>query len=453
MRVAVIGAGIIGVTTAYELGADGHEVTVFDRCGGVAAQGSFANAGFVSPGYTTPWASPALRAAVLRQMWNRHKAVRWRASFDLAQWRWIARWWRACHASAYTPHRQALLALARASQARLRELTREFALDYERTQGVLVLFRSESEVAAARANLDLLRELEVNVVPLSPEQCLALEPDLNPQQPLAAGLHLPDDETGNCRQFAHLLRDVAEARFGVEFRFAADVTRIDLAPRRPTLRVEQLALTTGFAASHVMANGARDAMSRRAQAAARYLAPVNDEAFDAVVLCVGAGSAPLLRSVGVRLPLLPVYGYSATFGLRVAQHGPRSGLMDERYKVAITRVGSRVRVAGSAELGGDGDDMQSPALDTLYKVLRDWFPGAAHLARAQLWKGARPMLADGPPVIGPGPRPGVWLNLGHGSSGWSLACGSARLLADQITGRASALDAKPFGAERYMRLR
>jgi D-amino-acid dehydrogenase len=166
--------------------------------------------------------------------------------------------------------------------------------------------------------------------------------------------------------------------------------------------------------------------------------------FDAVVLCAGLASASLLRPLGIRIPLAAVYGYSLSAPLREPLNAPRSALMDERYKVAISRLGNRVRVAGSAEIGGRPDKKSAAAIQTLYKVLQDWFPGAAHTSNTtthvQEWKGVRPMLPDGPPILGASGLPGLWLNLGHGSSGWALSCGSARAVADLVAGQAPEID-------------
>ncbi|MDB5825808.1 MAG: D-amino-acid dehydrogenase, partial [Variovorax sp.] len=173
--------------------------------------------------------------------------------------------------------------------------------------------------------------------------------------------------------------------------------------------------------------------------------------FDAVIVCAGLASARLLRPLGLRIPLAPVYGHSISANIREPLNAPQSAVMDERYKVAISRLGQRVRVAGSAELGGSLDTMNPAALQTLYKVLQDWFPGAATLqAGVQQWKGARPMLPDGPPVLGASGVAGVWLNLGHGSSGWALSCGSARVLADLVGGRRPEIDLEGLGVERLM---
>lgn len=415
MRVAVIGAGIVGVTSAYELAADGHEVTVFERRAGVASESSFANAGVVAPGYVTPWAAPGMPGKVLRQMFGRHAAVRLHAGGALRQLPWLWRWWRACRPEVHQANRSAMLALARFSQARLQALARDLNLDYERRQGYMVLLRGAAELKMARTGLKLLAELGVPFELLDADKARAHEPGLNPATPLRAAILLPQDEVGNCRQFAHLLRGKAQS-LGVAFRFDHEVLRVE-AGAQPLVRTS-----------------------------------AGDHAFDAVVLASGVHSNGLLAPLGLKLPLVPVYGYSVTAPLRhLEAHpdlGPRAALMDEKFKVAISRLGQRVRVAGSAEIGGSAERFHEGAMATLYRVLDDWFPGATHAAQAQRWKGARPMLPDGPPVIGASGVAGVWLNLGHGSSGWALSCGSARVLADLLGGRSAPLDATRLGVQR-----
>jgi D-amino-acid dehydrogenase len=177
--------------------------------------------------------------------------------------------------------------------------------------------------------------------------------------------------------------------------------------------------------------------------------------FDAVIICSGVDSAALLRPLGIDIPLAPVYGYSVSAAIRDPLNAPRSAVMDERYKVVITRLGQRVRVAGSAEIGGLPERKRASSLQTLYKVLHDWFPGAAALAGTrsgvQEWKGARPMLPDGPPLLGACGVPGVWINLGHGSTGWTMSCGSARVVADLMSGRTPEIDVQGLGIERLQR--
>ncbi len=425
MRVAVIGAGIVGVTTAYELAADGHQVTVLERHASVAEETSFANAGVVAPGYVTPWAAPGMPAKVFRHLFSRHSPLRWARPMASGQMSWMWRWWRACSATQFHANRQRMHRLARYSQQRLRSLAHELHLDYEQASGYTVLLRTPQDLKLARPGLRLLAELGVNFRLIDAAKARAIEPGLNLATPLHAAVHLHDDELGNCRQFAHLLRAHAQ-RLGADFRFQRQV--LDITPgARPSLRHQGLDPTQ---------------------------AP-QDDTFDAVVVCAALGASRLLSPLGCRLPLMAVHGYSITAPLRsIEGHpeaGPKSGVMDEAHKVAISRLGARVRVAGIAELGGRLELHSDAALATLYKVLGDWFPGCAQLTQVQAWKGARPMLPDGPPVLGASGAAGVWLNLGHGSSGWALSCGSARAVADLLAGRAPAVDTEGLGLERLRR--
>jgi D-amino-acid dehydrogenase len=444
MRVAVIGAGIVGVTTAYELAADGHEVAVFEHRGSVAAETSFANAGVVAPGYVTPWAAPGMPAKVLRYLLSRHAPVRLRPTLNPATLGWLWQWWRACRLETWQANRRQMQGLAFYSRQRLRELTRVLKLEYERGDGYLVLLREPKDLALAKPGLALLTELNMRFHLVDAAHCRQIEPGLNADTPLHAGIHLPDDEVGNCRQFAHLLRTEAQ-KLGAQFRFHTTVQRI-VPGATPQLVHAYAPPAESTQFQHGPQTPADDPPTEPLP-----FEP-STEAFDAIVVCAAMGAPPLLRPLGLKLPLQAVHGYSITAPLREHRthpdHGPRSGLMDERYKVAISRLGARVRVAGSAEIGGTLTDPHGRALDTLYKVLHDWFPGSASLAQAQRWKGARPMLPDGPPVIGRCGIDGVWLNLGHGSSGWALACGSARVLADQLAGKAPALDTSGLDVDR-----
>ena len=419
MRVAVIGAGIVGVTTAYELAALGHEVTVFERRASVAAETSFANAGVVAPGYVTPWAAPGMPWKVLSHLLDSDAPVRFGGPGGLgalAQLPWIWRWLRACRPRVHVANRTAMQTLARFSRERMLELTQLLRLEYEQASGYMVLLRTERELKGSQRGLELLRELGVAHAVVDADRCRQIEPALNPEARLHAAIHLPQDGVGNCRHFAHLLKAEAQ-RLGARFRFDTDVRTLSPGVR-PTLRTAQ-----------------------------------DEEArFDAVAVCAGVQANALLRQVGLKLPLAAVYGYSVTAPVRhvdgQAALGPRAALMDERYKVAISRLGQRIRVAGSAELGGRIDTMNPAVLRTLYRVLDEWFPGSAVTRESQPWKGARPMLPDGPPVLGDSGALGIWLNLGHGSSGWALACGSARVLAERISGRDAPIDTSRLGLQR-----
>ncbi len=424
MNVAVIGAGIVGVATAYELAAEGHQVTVLERRSSVAAEASFANAGVIAPGYVTPWAAPGMPSKVLREMWDRDAAVRLEWPGALHHFGWMWRWWQACQPAVWASNRQAMQRLANFSRDRLLELTRKLHLEYDQMPGYVVLLRGAAEAKSAQGALALLKQMTVPHELIDANRCRQLEPGLDPRTMLQAAIHLPQDGVGNCRQFAHLLK--AEAQLlGVRFRFDTPIESV--VPGR--------------------LGGARPEL--------RFAAPAAAESVDAVVICAGVQSNALLRDVGLKLPLAPVWGYSVTAPLRhidgLPDPGPRAAVMDERYKVAITRLGQRIRVAGGAELGGRAARMDPDAIRTLYRVLDDWFPGAAMTRETQNWKGARPMLPDGPPVLGESGAPGVWLNLGHGASGWALACGSARVLAERISGRESPIDLSGLTLDRLRR--
>ncbi len=408
MRVAVIGAGIVGVTTAYELALQGAQVTVYERRGSVAAEASFAHAGVVSPGVVVPWAAPGMAWKVMLQLFNPHAPVRLGGLNALYQLPWMWRWWRACRRPLHNANRAAMQRLASFSRSRLLELTRTLQLDYEQTPGCLVLLRGERELHNALGGLALLREWGVAHDVVDAARARIFEPGLNPQAALHAAIHLPQDGVGNCRQFAHLIKAEAQ-RLGARFHFDTAV--------------------------HAVQPGSQPRVQTTAGSVSEH---------EAVVLCAGVEAKTLLRGLKLRLPLAPIHGYSVTAPLRHADGAfapaPRAAVMDERYQVAISRLGQRVRVAGSIEVGGRLDHLAQPPLRTLYKVLDDWFPGAALSRVAQHWKGARPMLPDGPPVLGASGAAGVWLNLGHGAAGWAMACGSARVLAECVAGRAPPLD-------------
>jgi D-amino-acid dehydrogenase len=420
MRIAIVGAGIIGVTTAYELAQDGHEVTVFERHGAAALETSFANAGVVAPGYVTPWAAPGMPGKVARYLFRRHAPVRLAWPLGLRELRWIAAWRDACQLETYMANRARLQRLAFYSRGRLHELSEGLQFEWDHSVGYLVLLRSERDRKLAQPGMQLLRDAGVKFREIGCDEARIIEPALNPDTRFSGAIHLPQDEVGNCRQFALLLKTEAQ-NLGARFEFNTVVDALD--------RADPALLRVRMAGQ-----------------------PAQALRFDAVVVCAGMEAAALLRPLGLKIPLVAVHGYSISAPIREPLNAPRSGLMDERYKVAISRLGNRVRVAGSAEIGGRPDHKRASSIQTLYKVLHDWFPGAAQLANTgaavQEWKGARPMLPDGPPLLGATGIPGVWINLGHGSSGWALSCGSARVVADLMAARTPEIDIEGLGVER-----
>ena len=419
MRIAVIGAGIIGITSAYELAVSGHQVTVFERRSAAAEEGSFANAGVIAPAYVTPWAAPGMPWKVTSQLFSQHAPLRLSLPLTFSEIGWAWKWMRACKPETYNLNRARMLRLAFYSRDRLHEISQQHSFEYDSSLGYSVLLRSEKDMRQIELSLQVLRDAQVPFEQLNATQMRIKEPALNPDTHLEGGIYLPNDEVANCRQFAMMLKNKAQ-EMGVKFEFSTSVNSISSG--KPV---------------NVFINGEN--------------AP---RVFDQMVLCAGVDSARLLRPLGMKMPLAAVYGYSVSASIREPLNAPVSALMDEHYKVAISRLGKRVRVAGSAELGGSVDKRRATSLRTLYKVLHDWFPGAvAHLSgntSVQEWKGARPMLPDGPPVVGASGLTGLWLNLGHGAGGWTLSCGSARALADMIDSRETAIDMDGLGVSRLL---
>ena len=424
MKVIVIGAGVVGVSTALALAEVGCEVTVVERNSGVAQETSYGNAGMVAPAYVTPWAAPGMPTRIVSMLLARDTPVRFHPAMDAALWRWIARWLVECRAARYKRNKARMQRLAFYSRDCLAELRTGHGLSYERTEGLLQLMRTERDARMAAGTIAFLKEAGVTHHVLTPEQCRLREPGLSDLE-FAGGLYLPDGETGNCPLFTRQIRNLCEER-GVRFEFGTHALRV-----------------------FPEANGVRVRLRRDRGDDERD----SDRAADAVVIASGIDSAPLLRRIGIRLPLYPVKGYSATVAIRESTYAPLASLMDETYKVAIVRMGNRIRIAGTAELGDRRLTLETRtaerALATLIKVARDWFPGAANYASATWWVGARPMLPDGPPVLGASRHPRVFVNLGHGSTGWAMAAGSARIVADVVVGREPEIDLDGLTLARY----
>lgn len=414
MHVVVIGAGIIGVSTAYALRQRGLEVTVLERNAGVAQEASFANAGVIAPSYVAPWAQPGMPKKLLAQLFKRNSAVVFRPTRERALWRWLLQWYRECELERFVRNKARMQRLANYSRDQLHEVAARHAIDYEQARGYLQLFRTPDELERQAPAHQVLQDLGLSFRQLTDVECRQLEPALTEATPLAGGVYLPDDESGNCAYFARKLKEVCEGD-GVEFRFGAPVTG--------------LATGSGRIDSVLTADGPLQA--------------------DAYVLAAGCDSAKLLAGTGIDVPLYPVKGYSATVQITRHEHAPLLSVMDEAYKVAVTRLGMRLRIAGTAEIGSRVLTLRNASLRTLIKVAQDWFPAAASWSSAQYWVGARPMLPDGPPLLGATPLSNLYLNVGHGSTGWAMACGSAQVLADVISGHAPAIDLDGLTLARY----
>lgn len=412
-QIAVIGGGVVGVCTAYFLAAAGHDVVVVERHQNVAQEASFANGGIVAPGYATPWASPGMPRKILSYLFRSEAPVSFRLAMDRGTRRWVKRWLAECELDRYRINKMRMQRVAFYSRDILRQLREYYELDYEQTQGVLQLFRTEKDMRMAEPAIVLLAENEVPHQMLDAEGARAIEPALSTHTALAGALYLPQDEAGNCPLFAKRLKHIAIS-MGVRFHFASAVRAIEPESRGVALRIDD----QRFAA-------------------------------DAVVVAAGIDSVQLLKPLGIDVPLYPVRGYSATALIRNFDQAPHAALMDESYKVAITRLGSRIRVAGTAEIGANTTELNERALRTLIKVGSDWFPDAANYVKANFWSGARPMLPDGPPLLGATPVRNVYLNIGHGSTGWAMAAGSGKIVADIVSGHAPEIDMDGLTLARY----
>ena len=404
MQIAIVGAGIVGVATAYELAADGHQVTLFEQRGAAAEESSFGSAGLLAPALLVPWAAPG--------MGGRLRLVR---GGGMAGLLWRRRWSRAGRSPGQPALLGALERLGRFSLARTRELAQRLDVNLETSRGTLVLLRRTEDLEQLQPALQILRDAGETLHEVDAGTARLIEPGLATDTPLAGALHTPDGEAGNCRLFAQILRHAAQ-QLGAQYVFGAHVE----------------ALNSSNASVQITGESA----PRR---------------FDAVVLCAGLASAALLRPLGLRLPMAAVHGYTISAPLREDTHAPQGSVIDPQHQLTITRQGQRVRVSGGAELGHGDGAQHAPTLQTLYLALSGWFPGGALTSspQVQVWRGARPTLPDGAPIIGPGGRNGLWINAGHGACGWAQACGSARALADLIAGRTPAIDLQPFAAGRF----
>jgi D-amino-acid dehydrogenase len=407
---------VIGVTTAHYLAVDGHEVTVVDRQSGPGLETSFANAGNVCPSYATPWAAPGMRWKAAKWLLERDAplAVHWRADAILA--RWAVAWLANCSRPRFERNKRRMQRLSHYSIACLRALRASLDLRYdETTRGILQLLRTERELAAVVDHTRILAAAGIPHKVLDASGCVEVEPGLaHARVPFAGGLHLPGDETGDCQLFTRRLADEARRR-GVRFRFETAVDAITVQGGRAT----GAATSGGFVAA------------------------------DRTVVALGCGAVPLLAPLGVRLPIQPVKGYSLTLPVARLDRAPRASVMDEHTKIAITRLGDRVRAAGTAELGATSTDAPPDRFRTLERVLRALYPDAAATGRPQYWAGLRPMTPDGPPILGAAPVADLLLNVGHGSQGWSMACGSGRVLADLVSGRPPEIDLEGLALDRY----
>ncbi len=400
MRVAVIGAGVIGITTAFELTRDGHEVTVFERTATAAEGASFATGGLLAPDWFAALASTSVSA---------------RSAAEIGA-RWFS-WLKPKEQLPLGDPGPNLLNLAQYGAERLDELFEQLQLTVDSHQGLMVVWRRSKYNKRADDLLSRLKDMGSTAYRMGPDQARALELALNPETPLQGVLVLPDAWSVNCRQFSLLLRASAQ-QLGCRFEFGQPIEGILTGPEL------QLTSTRPFK---------------------------GPDRFDAVMLCTGIDADALLAPLGVRLPWESWHGHSLSASVRENLDAPVAVVHDLSRQVSIARTGQRVRVSGPIAPEGRGPSVEAQFKE-LYAVLDDWFPGSIRLgssATVQQWTGRVTSTPDGLPAVGPTGVPGVWVNAGHGAHGWVMACGSARLLADQVAGSPTAILSTAYHPARW----
>jgi len=416
MKIAILGSGVIGVTSAWYLAAAGHEVTVIDRRPGAGMETSFANAGQLSYGYSAPWAGPGIPVKALKWLMMRHRPLVLWPQAEGRFWAWLAHMLANCTNSAYDRNKSRMVRIADYSRDCLAALRAETGIDYDgRSRGTVQLFRTQKQLDAVGGDTKVLDAFGVPYEVLDAAGCIAAEPALAiTQGKFVGGLRLPQDETGDAHLFTQRLAALA-ANAGVRFRHGVTITGIDTEAGQVT----------------------------------RVMTDHGPATADHYVVALGSYAPALLRPLGVHVPVYPVKGYSLTLPVTDAAAAPVSTVMDETYKVAITRLGDRIRVGGTAELAGFNLRLRGPRRATLAHSVQDLFPQGGDLAEASFWTGLRPMTPDGTPVIGGTRYRNLSLNTGHGTLGWTMACGSGRLLADLVSGRKPEIEHSDLSVERY----
>ena len=415
MRVIVLGSGVIGVTSAYYLAQQGAEVTVLDRQTGPAEETSFGNAGQISPGYSTPWAAPGIPFKAVKWMFQHHAPLAINIDGSMWQLQWMAQMLKNCSADRYAINKERMVRVAEYSRDCLKKLREDIGISYEnRSKGTLQVFRNEAQLEAVQRDIEVLKETGVAFELLDSEGLTRVEPALaQAQDKLVGGLHLPNDETGDCYIFTNSLADKAK-EIGVKFQFNSNVEKL---------------IVEGDEIKGVLVNG-------EVLTADKY------------VLAFGSYSRNFLKPLDLDLPVYPVKGYSLTVPIIDSAFAPQSTVLDETYKIAITRFDERMRVGGMAELSGFNLNLNEDRRGTLEMVTRDLFPGG-DLENASFWTGLRPMTPDSTPIIGATRFKNLFLNTGHGTLGWTMACGSGKLMSDLVLNKTPEISTEGLSLQRY----
>jgi D-amino-acid dehydrogenase len=413
VKLLVLGAGVTGIATAWYLRKAGHEVTVIDRREGPGLETSFANGGQISVSHAEPWANPRAPLQILRWLGREDAPLLFRLRADWAQWRWGFAFLRECTPARLRHNIRQLVALGNYSRAALQELRAETGLQYDQlTRGILHFYTDPAAWRAAQHAAQLMREAGCTLEAKSAGECVAIEPALTPLRGrIAGGTYSPDDESGDAHRFTTELAALCAAR-GVAFRYGATAEAL-LPGSRGTIDGVRLRLAgSGPELLHA----------------------------DGCVVCLGVRSAGLLRPLGISLRIYPVKGYSVTLPIADPERAYTVSLTDDEHKLVYSRLGERLRIAGTAEFAGYDTTLTPARCDAILRRVAELFPGAGDPGHATLWAGLRPATPSNLPYLGGTRYANLWLNTGHGTLGWTQACGAAAALADRISGRAPAVD-------------
>lgn len=416
MKVTILGSGVVGVSTAYYLAKAGHEVTVIDRETGPALETSFANAGQISPGYASPWAAPGIPFKAAKWLFMKHAPLIIRPTADPFQYTWLLSMLANCTGGRYAVNKTRMVRIAEYSRDCLIQLRADTGIEYDhRTQGTLQLFREQSQLDAIGKDVEVLRKDGVPFEVLDREGCAQAEPSLaRVKEKYVGGLRLPNDETGDCFKFTNALAKICEG-LGVKFQYGVNIKSFLKSGDRVTaVETDQGNITS-----------------------------------DRFVVALGSYTRAMVKSLGLNAPIYPVKGYSLTLPIINEDNAPVSTILDESYKIAITRLGDRIRVGGMAELSGFSKDLPANRRATLELSVTDLFPGGGDVQAATYWSGLRPMTPDSTPIIGATRYDNVYINSGHGTLGWTMGAGSGRALADMISGVKPEIDMTDIGISRY----
>ncbi|CAO3356554.1 D-amino acid dehydrogenase [Azospirillum melinis] len=406
MKVIVMGSGVVGVTTAYCLLKDGHEVTVVERHDGAADETSFANAGLVAPGHAYTWASPKAPKILLKSLWRNDQALRFRLRLDPALWAWSLKFLGNCRSDRVAVNTARKVRLSLYSQDMLHQVVEDTGVAFDGAKGgLLYLYRSPAAFDAGVAKMRILTDNGLPLEVVDRDRAAAIDPALLPTKDrIVGGIYAPSDESGDARLFTRNLADWCAER-GVRFLYGTTIRSVETAAGEVTGLVTDKGTLTA----------------------------------DAYVLAMGCQSAALAKPLGLSLPIYPIKGYSVTVPVAGRNNTPRIGGVDEENLVAYAPMGDRLRITATADFAGY-DKRHSPAdFQAMLAAARDLFPDAADYSRPSYWAGLRPMTPEGTPIFGRGRQRNLFLNTGHGHMGWTMSCGSARITADLIAGRTPAI--------------